>query len=423
MKDTPLCELYVCKDPKNEVTALTSDPADAGATPSCRVSNKQIEEAYAAEQAESQSYFMPAAFSLSAAALGGSYVHQYRSASKAGLPFTIWHHLGAWLTALRVFDMLTDFGFYFISLHGSEAFLEAYSDDRVLNECGQPETNPYEEPKVAAFLFISIFCTALGLFMTPLDVWAMSQRTVGGGMGIVGVAIVLSITLFEDTPQLALASIYINTMREVDIEPDPVSILSLAASALSMLFNVATVVYYTRKLRMQDPTGWWKLQQPKSLSYQVETNAAYASLAAENATLLKKLEQFETPANSSEGTHKYTNPAFNPRAEAVREQHAAPLPSASASKPKPPKLTLFNVHDARRSAEDAVVGANSSSTASQVRDVLNGGVLVSPLHSLSPPQSAPRTFGTERSTLEVEPGSSRKDSNYFFVSSSFLQSC
>lgn len=288
MKDTPLCELYVCKDPKNEVTALTSDPADAGASPSCRVSVAQIKEAYAAEQAESQSIFMPAAFLLSAAALVGSYVHQYRSASKAGLAFTIWHHLGAWLTALRVFDMLTDFGFYFISLHGSEAFLEAYGD-------GDPDTTPYEEPKVAAFLYISVFCTALGLFMTPLDIWAMSQRSVGGGMGIIGVAVVLSITLFEDTPQLALASIYINTMREVDIEPDPVSILSLAASALSMLFNVATVVYYTRKLRVQDPTGWWKGSANTAAAGNTpDQTARIDALEAENTALKQDVAQLKS---------------------------------------------------------------------------------------------------------------------------------
>lgn len=321
MKDTPLCELYVCKDPKNEVTALTSDPADAGATPSCKVSVAQIKEAYAAEQAESQSTFMPAAFSLSAAALVGSYVHQYRSASKAGLAFTISNHLGAWLTSLRVFDMLTDFGFYFISLHGSEAFLEAYSDEPVLNECGQPETNPYEEPKVAAFLYISVFCTALGLFMTPLDIWAMSQRSVGGGMGIVGVAVVLSITLFEDTPQLALASIYINTMREVDIEPDPVSILSLAASALSMLFNVATVVYYARKLRVQDPTGWWKVAKEAAVdddtSDQAKRNDA---LEAENAALKQEVAQLKSKKEMKKNKTKkharstvttMANPVFN----------------------------------------------------------------------------------------------------------------
>lgn len=301
-KDTPLCEFYVCKDPANTVIPLSGDLSNAAKTPSCRVSIGQTKKAYNDEQAESQSTFMPAALSITGATLVGSYVQQYRSTSRAGHSFTIWHHLTAWLTSLRMFDMLTDFGFYFISLHGG-AFLEAYGD-------GDPETTPYEEPKVAAFLFVSVFCTALGLFMTPLDVWAMSQRAVGGGMSIVGIAIVLSITLFEDTPQLALASMYIATMRKAGINLDAVSTLSLGASALSMLFNVATVVYYTRKLRKKNPTGWWKSNTNGASNTSDQTTRR---IIAENATLKQELAQLKSKKKTKKqgrSTVKTVNPTF-----------------------------------------------------------------------------------------------------------------
>lgn len=252
-KDTPLCELYVCKDPENDVTPLTADPANADKSPGCRVSNAQIQAAVQAESLENRKTFVPAMMSIAFATLVGSYAYQHWSAKKGGRAMdwcNVWMHIHVWLTFLRVIDIQSDFGFYFISLRG--AFLEAYGD-------GDPETNPYTEPKVAAFLFAAVFFTALGLFLSPFDIWVMGQRTAGDTLSMFSILIVISISLLEDLPQTILAGIYMTTMNAAEIPIDAVAILSFLVSAVSFLFSCSTVYTHTQKLRGQNPVGWWRI--------------------------------------------------------------------------------------------------------------------------------------------------------------------
>jgi hypothetical protein len=84
-------------------------------------------------------------------------------------------HVESWLTFLRVIDVQSDFGFYFISLRG--AFGEAYGD-------GDPDTCPCGESNVATVLFVCILCAALGIFLAPLDIWVLSQQMAGKDMSM-----------------------------------------------------------------------------------------------------------------------------------------------------------------------------------------------------------------------------------------------
>lgn len=296
-KDTPLCEVYVCKDPENDVMPLTSDPANADKYPSCKVSDAQIQAAVQEESEKNRKTFVPAMMSIAVATLGGSYAYQYWSARKSARTidwYDVWMHIHVWLTFLRAIDIQSDFGFYFISLRG--AFLEAYGD-------GNPDTNPYTEPKVAAFLFAAVFFTALGLFLSPFDIWVMGRRTAGDMLSMFSILIVISISLLEDFPQMILVGIYLTTMNAAGIPIDVVAILSLLVSAASLLFSCGTVYTHIQKLREQDPTGWWRIG---GTGGDVEN----ARLRAENAALNKQVRNL-TQGSARNAVVKKSNPIFN----------------------------------------------------------------------------------------------------------------
>lgn len=300
-KDTPLCEVYVCKDPENDVTPLTSDPANADKFPSCRVSDAQIQAAVQEESETNRKKFVPAMMSIAFATLGGSYGYQHWSAKKSGGSvdwYDVWIHIHVWLTFLRAIDIQSDFGFYFISLRG--AFLEAYGD-------GNPETNPYTEPNVAAFLFAAVFFTALGLFLSPFDIWVMGRRTAGDTLSMFSILIIISISLLEDFPQMILCGIYLTTMNAAGIPIDVVAILSLLVSAASLLFSCGTVYTHVQKLREQDPTGWWRIGG-------AEDGGENARLRAENAALNKRVAKLTQRIHSngaSDTLVQMANPMFN----------------------------------------------------------------------------------------------------------------
>lgn len=103
-------------------------------------------------------------------------------------------------------------------------------------------------------------------------------------------------------------------MRKAGINPDAVSKLSLGASALSILFNVATVVYYTRKLRKEHPTGWWKSNTNGAGNTSDQTTRR---IIAENATLKEELAQLKSKKKTKKKTKtqgrstvKTVNPMF-----------------------------------------------------------------------------------------------------------------
>ena len=278
-QDIPICERYVCPDPENDVQPLTGPQALAqpsSATPRCSISDAQIQAAVAAEAAESGSTFLPAALCICALTLFLAYVYEARSKQMAGEPIGVWSHAWAWLACFRVFDIQTDFGFYFISLRG--AFGEAYGD-------GDPATCPSEEPKVAAVLYASVFFTALGLFLTPLDIWATRARFCAGSddAGREHTATVLgSVAFLEDLPQLVLSIIYLRTMASAGIDPDAIAIASLLASGVSLLFNIGGAVAERRRARRAKATA-----DPEQSSRGVlvgVTNPTYAGDGLEQET-------------------------------------------------------------------------------------------------------------------------------------------
>ena len=156
-------------------------------------------------------------------------------------------HISVWLICLRVVDVMSDFAFYAISLRG--AFLEQYGDS-------DPETCAYMEPKVAAFLYASVFFTAFGLFLMPLDIWVGGKGTVN----LFSVIVMIATTLFEDVPQIVLVLIYMVVMQGTGAT-DAVAIISLIISFISVVASVVKVYRHSKKLKEKNPSEWYKFKQ------------------------------------------------------------------------------------------------------------------------------------------------------------------
>ena len=78
---------------------------------------------------------------------------------------------------------------------------------------------------------------------------------------MLSILIMVAITVLEDVPQISLVLIYMATMKGIKNTgaSDPVAVVSLIASFLSVLFSSGTVFTHVNKLREQNPTGWWRI--------------------------------------------------------------------------------------------------------------------------------------------------------------------
>lgn len=274
----------------------TANPFDVDEFPSCRVSDAQTSADLETEKKKNREKFVPAMVSIGGATLAGSYYYQYRTNPNFDWQ-DIWMHIHVWLIFLRVIDMMSDFGFYAISLHGG-AFLEKYGD-------GVPETTPYEEPAVAAFLFASVFFTTLGLFLMPLDIYVLGQRSAGDVLGMFSILIMVIITLVEDCPQIILVLIYMKTMEGTGAT-DAVAVLSLMASVVSVLFSGGAVFIHLNKLRKQNPTGWWRLNVFGSVEEVAKLQKEIEAFSKENAIVRKENASFRAAIKRSGSSVSHT---------------------------------------------------------------------------------------------------------------------
>ena len=291
----PQCENFVCPNPANDVTALTSDLTNADKSPRCTISIATIEKAVQEESAKNREEFVPALVGINIFVLAGSYYRQFKKRKElredpkdSGFWHDHWMHIHVWLVVLRVVDMMSDFGFFFISVLG--IFLETFGD-------GDPETNPYTEPKVAAFLYAQVFVTALGILLMPLDLWVHDQRDtamlkrkqdvdkepaknadepatfcskltiffstqtkIETPMNIIHIYIMVCISLLEDLPQMAFAGTYVTTMNNAGLDLDGVAVFSMFLSTISVVFSIATVGLHISAHRASEKPGWWKVK-------------------------------------------------------------------------------------------------------------------------------------------------------------------
>lgn len=285
----------------------------------CRLVDAALESQLAAESSNNIQKVMPPVASISAVSVIVAYGYLLKgggapngATSFSALTFKT--HLWAWMSVgLKMFDMQTDWSFFFISLRGepfeSQYMLEANSTRRFT------QTGRYNAD-VTAIQMASIISCACGTLLTFFDIYGTRQR-LGGAVGVATIATLL-VMLVEDVPQLAINIIYIKTMATASSAPaaedatgfrdsffanvDTISIISLAASILNLLYSIYLLVT-DRCKAAKDPANTFA--QVEARVQQLPQEEGGAENEAENVQ-----ERQCKPSDSS-----FNNPVFSKTAQ------------------------------------------------------------------------------------------------------------
>lgn len=218
----------------------------------CRLVDAALDSQLAAEKSNNIQKVMPPVASFSAVSVAVAYGYLLKGGGAPNgatsffyLPFKA--HLWATLSVgLKIFDMQTDWSFFFISLRG-EPFESQYMPEANATR-RFTQTGRYN-PDVIAIQMVSFFSCSCGTLLTFFDIYGTRQR-LGGAVVVASVATLL-VMLIEDVPQLAITIIYMKTMAAAAgatgvqaflNNVDAISIISLIASFLSLLFSIYLLI-------------------------------------------------------------------------------------------------------------------------------------------------------------------------------------
>lgn len=141
---------------------------------------------------------------------------------------------------LRIFDVVTDWAFYQVGVR-SPAFENVYGFES--NVTGITARGPNNiaaryDPKVVTFQTASVIICTSGTFLTGFDIWGSNQRLHNAGFRS-AMKVTIAVMLLEDLPQFVMNIVYMDTMtKKASRKVDPVSVLSLVASIINILFAV-----------------------------------------------------------------------------------------------------------------------------------------------------------------------------------------
>lgn len=284
----------------------------------CMSLDAALESQLAAEAADNIRKVIPSVVSISAGSVlvaygyllkGGGAPNGATSFSDLSLQTHFWAFLSV---GLKMFDMQTDWSFFFISLRG-EPFESQYMLD-VDSTRRFTQTGRYNKD-VTAIQMAAFASCAYGTVLTFFDIYGTRQR-LGGAVGVATVATLL-VMLIEDVPQLAINIIYIKTMATASSAPaagdatesqnyleniDAISIISLVASILNLLYSIYLLVS-DRCKAAKDPANTFA-QVEARLKQEPQEDGGTES-EAENG----QQGQY-TPSDSS-----FTNPVFSKTAQ------------------------------------------------------------------------------------------------------------
>eukprot|EP00729_Bicosta_minor_P019527 gene19527-32995_t len=284
----------------------------------CMSLDAALESQLAAEAADNIRKVVPSVVSISAGSVlvaygyllkGGGAPNGATSFSDLSLQTHFWAFLSV---GLKLFDMQTDWSFFFISLRG-EPFESQYKLDanatRRFTQTGRYNAD------VTAIQMAAFASCAYGTVLTFFDIYGTRQR-LGGAVGVATVATLL-VMLIEDVPQLAINIIYIKTMATASSAPaagdatesqnyleniDAISIISLVASILNLLYSIYLLVS-DRCKAAKDPANTFAQVEARLKQGPQEDGGTESE--AENG----QQGQY-TPSDSS-----FTNPVFSKTAQ------------------------------------------------------------------------------------------------------------
>lgn len=254
--------------------------------PGCRLGNNAMQSKIDAAATRNVAKVIPPVAAISGTSVVVAYVYLLNGGdpNKASSFFKLSWQAHAWAVmsvGMKIFDLQTDFSFFFISLRG-EPFESQFMVPDVVNEIqngtgnatsvssiGRRFTNEGRyDSNVNAIQLVAFTSCILGALFTFCDMYGTRQRLLQD----VGLAmkITIAVLLFEDVPQLVITITYMLTIAKgasttpvnenepgvpgvVDLleDIDAISIVSLVASIVSLLYSVYLLLSDRRVLAAQ----------------------------------------------------------------------------------------------------------------------------------------------------------------------------
>ena len=221
------------------------DCSEVGA--GCRATDSITKGLLENEMRTTISKVIPPVAIITASSIATSYVYMLRSGkpqfADAFSKLTWRAHAWACLTVgLKVFDLQTDWSFFFVSLRG-EPFESRFMLDG--NETLRyTETGRYNS-HVSAIQFTAFGSCLLGSVLTFFDIYGMHQRL--SQIITVATPITLAVMITEDMPQLAMNIIYMDTMKNREVDNmfegiDTIAMVSFVASILNAFYSIYLIL-------------------------------------------------------------------------------------------------------------------------------------------------------------------------------------
>ena len=223
---TPVCTAFFC--PQFGFDVLSAATADG--PPRCTAGDAALSE-FEADETGKNAVFFYVALPVSGALTVAGY--WYKSAQRGGFSeLERRDHAWVWLgLTATVLDMMSDWATLYINLGDvgeQNRFYYAYDSE------AHPDNGGDADAIRRACLAFAIF----GAVLTPIDVIGAYRRSSGESDGRAWILFAtVGVTLFEDVPQLAINSIYIDAMDGVGEG------VSAAIAVVSMITSVAMIIY------------------------------------------------------------------------------------------------------------------------------------------------------------------------------------
>lgn len=480
------------------------DCSEVGA--GCRATDSITQALLENEMRTTISKVIPPVAIITASSIATSYVYMLRSGkpqfADAFSKLTWRAHAWACLTVgLKVFDLQTDWSFFFVSLRG-EPFESRFMLDG--NETVRYTESGRYNSHVSAIQFTAFGSCLLGSVLTFFDIYGTHQRL--SQIITVATPITLAVMITEDMPQLAMNIIYMDTMKNREVDNmfegiDTIAMVSFVASILNAFYSIYLILSdrclakkqkqkakkeeaQARRGRAADAfvgtvdqviavgrettkvvaasinqdrqidAGAGSIRASAIATQNPVYNAAASATAAAPATRNPKDVQSHNETDNTKTTHgdidQYDGKSRLALLKLAREKGLSSSLSLterrseevlrnklrkfdSASNAETHAVSLSGIPEPRRAVQQLTLSGqpiinspgepyvhNGNAGVSELNFRQKSGVIMSPVHMLSPSLSAPRTFGAEEALLDG-PGSSdsksgRKGSDYFFVS-------
>ena len=248
-RDLTLHDKYTfsCNPVTNEVETFTDNSA-AGCMDICHETVKKLRSLPSIMEAEETNTYQP--FYIAMGVIVPLFFLLCLASTEKFMP--------ALVLSCKVFDWMSDWAFYAVSLH-SPQFTEQSS-------FGSFRNNTYEDIQRAslAFCILGTFLVVsewygIGFVQKDTELWGMNNHQIRANIGIF-------VILFEDIPQLVLCGVYLKGMHSDDsatgstrdgyqFSDDTLTGLSIVLSSISFVYNVVTVVRQRLKGSKKESNG------------------------------------------------------------------------------------------------------------------------------------------------------------------------